>query len=148
MQYNTQQLAEIRKQIFPRLLGSVIISEDKIANGMILNESNLGHCINWDRVKLQLIPLSSVTYEEAIEVSEMLFGSVTPATSIQNGREFVYGIENDFISDEALMRDYIYAIQYLQLKGYALPQLVIIDGKPVTLSVDQLVELGIIELTK
>lgn len=86
-----------------------------------------------------LKPLSEISDEDAIQVSEILYGSVTRATSIRNTKIIIDCICDGFIDDEYKMSDFIHIIQLLQSKGYALPYF--------DYSVNDLVELGVYKLT-
>ena len=87
---------------------------------------------------LVLTPLEHISDDDAIEVAEILYESVTRDTSIKNGKRIADDIIEGFIGDEFKASDYIRAIDYLRSKSYTLPYL--------DYSVNNLIELGLIKL--
>lgn len=130
--YSKTELTEIKYLIFSRYMNQKVLW-----NGVDLVE--LEKCWNWkhESFRLQLKPLSSITDEDAKIVADLV--DISPLYQrldrVHEGKRFLDRMTT-------LRHD---VCQYLQLKGYALPQLVIINGKPVTLSVEQQIESLIIE---
>ena len=151
--YSDEQLSEIKKQIFPRYFGQKLSDKSihetftcplvfwnhttSFVNGMTVLTA-IDH-----KAILQLKSILSITDEDAIGVAK-IFNE--PCDLLQRGKDACISyLESQFTGGSY---KWMLAIQYLELKGYALPHLVIIDEKPMTLSVEKQIELGIIELTK
>lgn len=127
-------IQEIKKQVFPRYIGSCI-TDKNYEDGTLLTLSYLGNYSKDDYLFLK--PLEQITDEDAIEVNNLH----KTLESLRAEKKVTY-VKLNLI----FLIDFVKVYQYLQLKGYALPQLVILEGKPVTLSVSQLVEMNIIKL--
>ncbi len=147
--YNSDQLTEIRKQIFPRYIGQRIIKSTEYTGILFVSGNYLDDNRFMSTFCFQLIPLTSITDEDSIEIYRMLgyndekYGSGHPKMMF----EFYGKIKLDEPNKWGFNTS-VKIYQYLQLKGYALPQLILLDGKPVTLSVEQQINLGIIEIIK
>lgn len=141
-------VTEIKNQIFPRYIGSdaMIVCRDDSQTGYEdgIQKMN-GFIIDWPHefksVQLILNPLESITDEDLNKVSDFI-GSFNPeyfVNYLSGKQKQIYFVD----STKGIL-----AYQYLQLKSYALPQLVILEGKSVTLSVTQQIELNIIKIRK
>lgn len=119
---------------------------------------------------LLLTPLSAITDQDAIEVAKLTstenHGTITRhknACEIEIGDDHLrevmiyFDFELEIVSRETtscFVDDYyridsysaLNIFQYLQCRGYALPQTVIENGKPVTYTVEQLIEAGVFKL--
>ncbi len=152
--YNSDQLTEIKKQIIDRYRGvDCKYGFDFDKNGIIQGvqypygiqvyqlQNVFVPYVNVDtkHIKLQLKHLSSITDSIENKLSEIL--------------ELIY--PDNFINSMVKNSSYginplkcIAAIDYLRLLGYATEQTIIIENKPITLSVDEQIKLGIIEIIK
>lgn len=156
--YNQTELTEIRKQIFPRYIGidfKVSVGYTEKLHGFTKSfvEQNEYLCL-FDlegneieeyayECKPLLKLLSSITDEDAIEVAKIGKCKYCIADVKDLKPHLLRALNN---SSQWNGKTWIAIYQYLQLKGYALPHLVLIDGKPVTLSVEDQIKYGIIEL--
>ncbi len=148
--YNNEQLTEIRTQIFPRYIGQLTNGNSKI-NGDVIDMITVGAICSVIRLKY----LASITDEDASGIIDI--ANVTGYSfdfigedKVEHGKSIV---ERLFLSDEYKVprMNIICAVsicQHLQLKGYVLPQLVILDGKPVMITVEEQINLDIIEIIK
>lgn len=141
-----QQIIEIKRHIFPRYIGSKFVhnicADD--APGMLLTGINGDSILSTrdgdyyiDFYKLSLRSLESITEEEKKIIIQLEYG------------EWSRILEDEIKTADNIIKDgsfNAHTHQYLQLKGYALPQLIILDGKPVTLSVEEQVKYGIIKI--
>lgn len=128
-EYNKEQLNEICKQIFQRYVGSPIKLFKPDSNEFLPLTIYRMHHIEefglWIDHPLQLKKIESITKEDL------------KTANFSSKSAFKYHFE-------------ISALNYdlFRLMGYATLQTVLIDSKPLTLTVEKQIELGIIEIIK
>lgn len=96
-----------------------------------------------------LTPLSAITDQDAIEIGRIYYSTVTNELypSVYELKKEGEIIVNGLFKRNALSCIItVQVFQYLQARGYALNQLVIENGKPVTYTVEQLVEADVFKL--
>lgn len=84
---------------------------------------------------IELNPISNISSEDGIEVTKIVYGTVTPEQQI-----IITGGIKDFFEQgwNISLKNMAKVLQYLQSKGYALPYM--------DYSVEDLVELGVYKL--
>ncbi len=155
--YNNEQLTEIRKQIFTRYIGQRIIKSTEYTGILFVSGNYLDDNRFMSTFCLQLKSLSSITDEDTIEVAKLWLNKVEhPFTEIiveLNKGSFIQyftKLDGKFYSNYVIEFDRLLPSQhqYLQIKGYATEQTILLENKPITLSVEEQIKLGIIEIIK
>jgi hypothetical protein len=103
-------------------------------------------CIDYP---LLLTPLSAITDEDAIQIGEWCGITVDEdmhPNKLCTARQPLSDLKKSINMMKSIDAFNARIYQYLQCRGYALPQTVIEGGKPVTYSVEQLVNEGIFKL--
>src|SRR3990167_4382186 len=135
---------EIKAKVFAQYLGQkvkCVSREDDIPEvtdfivnifkDELIGVGNYEFYFNEDDIKLLLKPLSSITDEDAIEVTKILdiSYSKTGEQEYYDLAGFVDYIENEFFNEKIYsVKSIIILTQFLQSKGYDLPNY-LLDGK-------------------
>lgn len=115
---------EIKTKVFAQYLGQQFqtkLNDDSVKNYTldITEMFKFYNSIGFDNVKLILKPLSSITDEDAIEISKMF---LTDGNSLQSKIEFGKGVAYHYELGSYYTNRPIEIYQFLQSKGYDLSQ--------------------------
>jgi hypothetical protein len=145
--YTVEQIIDICKQLFPRYIDCAFkLTKPESTEWLPLTILRLQHMNEfylWTQHPLQLKSLTSITEEDCKKIAKLI---VIPHITGQSKKLSI----QFYIEDRARksFSESVLMFQYLQSKGYALPQLVFLDDEAKVLTVDEQIELGIIEIIK